>query len=302
MFSVNNIRKEFIVDFWKDPFVALGDLSFEIEEGKITGFLGANGAGKTTFLKILLQFIQPTKGEISYFGGISQREFFKQLGYMPERPYYYEYLTGREFLRYCGKLQDLSDNEIDQAIELWTNELKINFALDRSLKSYSKGMLQRVGFASSLLHRPKLVVLDEPLSGLDPVGRKEFKDILLKINQEYGCTVFFSSHIVSDVEEVSENVVVIDKGALVYQGKINDLLAKSSSKLIKIEISEFSQNLKEKCEHVIKKRSTGVNEYVYCTREDKQELITEIIKENIEIISLSHENYSLEEVVYKLNE
>ena len=302
MFTVKNVRKEFIVDFWKDPFVALEDLSFEIEEGKITGFLGANGAGKTTFLKILLQFIQPTKGEISYVDGISQKEFLKRLGYMPERPYYYEYLTGREFLRYCGKLQDLSDKKIDEAIDLWTNELKVNFALDRSIKSYSKGMLQRVGFASALLHDPKLVVLDEPLSGLDPVGRKEFKDILLKINQEYGCTVFFSSHIVSDVEEVSENVVVIDKGALVYQGRINDLLSRASSKLIKIEISELTETIKSNSDSMIEKTASGVNDYVYCSRENKEELLKSIISEGVEVISLVHENYSLEEVVYKLNE
>ena len=196
----------------------------------------------------------------------------------------------------------MSDKKIDDAIEFWTNELNVNFALDRSLKSYSKGMLQRVGFASALLHDPKLVVLDEPLSGLDPVGRKEFKDILLKINQEFGCTVFFSSHIVSDVEEVSENVVVIDKGALVYQGKINDLLNQASSKLIKVEISELTDSFKNNCQSIIEKTTSGVNDYVYCSRENKKELLREIMNEDIEILSLVHENYTLEEVVYKLNE
>ncbi|MAE57525.1 MAG: ABC transporter [Halobacteriovorax sp.] len=301
MFTVKNIRKEFIVDFWKDPFVALEDLSFELEKGKITGFLGANGAGKTTFLKILLRFIQPSSGEISYLDGVSTNDFFKNLGYMPERPYYYEYLTGREFLRYCGKLQNLKSDKIDKAIDFWTHELKVNFALDRNLKSYSKGMLQRIGFASALLHDPSLVVLDEPLSGLDPMGRKEFKDILLKVNQEFGCTVFFSSHIVSDVEEVSENVVVIDKGSLVYQGNINSLLDQSASKLVKIEVDRVSDEL-QKAEHqIIEKMTIGSRNYLYCYKENQEKLIKEMANSSINIISLNQESYSLEEVVYKLN-
>lgn len=301
MFSVKNIRKEFTVDFWKDPFVALEDLSFELEKGKITGFLGANGAGKTTFLKILLQFISPTSGEISYSDGISSKDFFKNLGYMPERPYYYEYLTGREFLRYCGKLQNLSNDKIDKAIKFWTKELKVDFALDRNLKSYSKGMLQRVGFASALLHDPSLVVLDEPLSGLDPIGRKEFKDILLKINQEFGCTVFFSSHIVSDVEEVSENVVVIDKGSLVYQGNINQLINQSATKLVKIEVDNISEQVKESCKNIIEKIVVGSRDQIYLLKENQDRLINELVENKVNIISLNQESYSLEEVVYKLN-
>ncbi len=302
MFIANNIRKEFQEDFWKSPFVALDDLSFKIEEGKITGFLGANGAGKTTFLKILLNFIMPTKGEVSYIGNITNRDFFKQLGYMPERPYYYEHLTGREFLVYVGKLQDLSEEQIDKAIEKWTKELKVFFALDRSLKSYSKGMLQRVGFAGALLHNPSLVILDEPLSGLDPIGRKEFKDILLKINREYGCTVFFSSHIVSDVEEVSENVVVIDKGKLVYQGKIDELLENSSTKLMRIEVEKLPEDFLSAHKDVIIKTSFAINQYLYCHKKDQQSLMMTLLSNNIDILSLGHESYSLEEVVYKLNE
>lgn len=301
MFEVKNIRKEFQEDFWKEPFVALNDLSFSIEEGKITGFLGANGAGKTTFLKILLDFITPTSGSISFNNNMSKKEFFQNLGYMPERPYYYEYLTGREFLLYVGKLQNVEGKKLAEAIDRWTKELKVDFALDRSLKSYSKGMLQRVGFAGALLHDPSLVVLDEPLSGLDPVGRKEFKDILVKINREYNCTVFFSSHIVSDVEEVSENVIVIDKGNLVYQGNINELLNQSSSNLVKLEVSHLPDSFIQDNKDIILKTNTGINECVFCTKDNQQKLISKIYESSLDIISINRESLTLEEVVYNLN-
>lgn len=301
MFEVKNIRKEFCEDFWKEPFVALHDLSFAIEEGKITGFLGANGAGKTTFLKILLNFITPTSGEISFINKMPKNEIFQKLGYMPERPYYYEYLTGREFLIYVGKLQNVEGKRLNDAISRWTKELKVDFALDRSLKSYSKGMLQRIGFAGALLHNPSLVVLDEPLSGLDPIGRKEFKDILIKINREYNCTVFFSSHIVSDVEEVSENVIVIDKGSLVYQGNINELLNQSSSNLVKLELSSLPESFLQENKDIIVRTGTGINEYVFCTKENQRQLISEAYSKNVDIISINRESLTLEEVVYNLN-
>ena len=301
MFNVRNISKEFQEDFWKEPFKALDDFSFELPEGVITGFLGANGAGKTTFLKILLKFIKPTSGDIQY-KNFEDKKIFKDIGYMPERPYYYEHLTGREFLTYCGKLQDLSDEELEKAISLWTKELKVDFALDRYLKSYSKGMLQRVGFASALLHNPKLVILDEPLSGLDPIGRKEFKDILVKLNKEYGCTVFFSSHIVSDVEEVCENVVVIEKGRLVYQGKISDLLTQASKKLLKIEVEGLGIDFLEVEELIEKQSESTLNTNVFCKRENLNNLISYVISKDKKLLSVTHENYSLEEVVYKLNE
>ena len=301
MLVVEQITKDFQEDFWKEPFRALDNFSFSLVEGKITGFLGANGAGKTTFLKILLGFIKATSGSVAFPSISSEREIFKLIGYMPERPYYYEHLTGREYLTYCGKLQDLSTDQINSAIDLWTKELKVDFALDRSLKSYSKGMLQRVGFASALLHNPRLVILDEPLSGLDPIGRKEFKDILVKLNQDYGCTVFFSSHIVSDVEEVCENVVVIEKGKLVYEGGIKELLAQASSKFIRVEI-EGKTDISSDIEVLIEKMSETVNTYLFCAHDKLNDLLVQLIACDLKVISVNHENYTLEEVVYKLNE
>ncbi len=292
MFKALSITKEFQEDFWKKKFKALDDLSFELEEGKITGFLGANGAGKTTFLKILLQFIQPTEGRVEFLG----KDFFKSIGYMPERPYYYEHLTGREYLNYCGQLQDLSKKKIEQATQKWTKELKVDFALDRLLKGYSKGMLQRIGFASALLHDPTLVILDEPLSGLDPVGRKEFKDVLVKINQEYGCTVFFSSHIVSDVEEVCDNVVVIDHGKLIYNGEIKTLLSSNSRHNYifeldtKLDLGSIEHNFVEK----------GGNFYFTVDQAIKDDILKKVNDSGASLISMKHDSLSLEEVVYKL--
>ncbi len=293
VFVASSISKEFQEDFWKKKFFALKDLSFEIEKGKITGFLGANGAGKTTFLKILLRFITPTSGEINFKG---DQEFFKSVGYMPERPYYYEHLTGREYLRYCGKLQDLSDEKIEKSSLKWTKELKVDFALDRILKTYSKGMLQRIGFASALLHDPELIILDEPLSGLDPVGRKEFKDILVSINQKYNCTVFFSSHIVSDVEEVCHNVLVIEKGELIYNGEIQKLLTQSSEQNVIFELDRLPKNWEKEMESSRK----GEHFFVTVDLEDKSKFTKTLLSEGVDILSMNHDTYTLEEVVYNL--
>ncbi|MFG1482238.1 ABC transporter ATP-binding protein, partial [Halobacteriovorax sp. HFRX-1_3] len=234
MLVCHNISKSFKKDFWAKEFIALKNVNFELTEGKIVGFLGANGAGKTTLIKIILSFIKPNSGSVKILGNDWTDDNVRRLvGYMPERPYYYQNLTGLEFLYYCGELQEVSREIVDKNIEKWATKLEIKFALDRKIKGYSKGMLQRLGFVSVLLHNPRLIILDEPLSGLDPIGRKEFKDVIKEVNEE-GVSVFFSSHIVNDVEEVCDDVVVLEAGEIIYNGPIKELVAKNTSNQFEI--------------------------------------------------------------------
>jgi ABC-2 type transport system ATP-binding protein len=191
----------------------------------MVGFLGANGAGKTTSLKIIMDFIRPTSGEVKFGAdlGVSKLEIRRNLGFLPERPYFYPNLTGLEFLYFMGTLSEIPRNEITHEIANWAPRFRVDHALGRELKTYSKGMLQRIGFLSTILHHPKLIILDEPLSGLDPIGRKELKDVIIEVHKQ-GKTVFFSSHIVPDVEEICDRVIFLKEGKLVYDGPVNSLL------------------------------------------------------------------------------
>jgi ABC-2 type transport system ATP-binding protein len=284
MITFKNVTKIFKTELFTKPFQALDELSFSVEEGKVTGFLGANGAGKTTSLKILMDFVRKTSGEITFsksLGG-SNTEIFKNIGFLPERAYFYPHLTGEEFCYYMGGLQNLSSKEIKLQVQNWAPKFKIDFALDRKIRTYSKGMLQRIGFLVTLLHDPKIIILDEPLSGLDPIGRKELKDIILEV-KALGKTVFFSSHIVSDVEEVCDRVIFIKDGKLVYEGDVQDILSKSEGSLSEIKYFEANE-MKSK-----EVKSTALNTE-----------IEELIKSNNQIVSVNSKRLTLEEIFYKV--
>lgn len=297
MFNFENVSKEFQTDFWAKPFLAFKEVSFNVKPGNIVGFLGANGAGKTTGIKMLLNFIKPTSGSIGFdkIMGSTQREIYRNIGYLPERPYFYPDLNGEEFLKYIGKLNDLKDLEIKQSVDKWAKLLKIDSALDRKLRFYSKGMLQRLGFVSALIHEPKLLILDEPLSGLDPLGRKEFKEIMSSLGKEEK-TVFFSSHILNDVEEVSEDVVILESGSLIYSGNIDELISKKSTDDYEILIrgnedslkSHFPEALLSRGTVRLKKNGEGLNVF-----------LESAIKNNFKIQSVNKITPNLEEIIYK---
>lgn len=284
MLEFCEVTKIFKSDLLKKPFVALDKVSFIIPEGKIIGFLGANGAGKTTSIKIAMDFIRPTSGKV-IFGealGNSKEEAFKVLGYLPERPFFYPHLTGREFCTYMGKISNLKKSTIAEQIERWAGRFKIDFALDREIKTYSKGMLQRVGFLATLLHDPKLIVLDEPLSGVDPIGRKELKEIMLEVNK-LGKTIFFSSHIVSDMEEICDEVICLRDGKMVFAGNVDKLINENVKPLYKITSS-----------HDGKVQTTEIE------TEKKESTLKALLENGAEILKVEQDKPSLEEVFYKV--
>ena len=301
MFRFNNISKEYRGHFWEKKFVALDNVSLRVGEGEVVGFLGANGAGKTTSIKIIMNFISPTSGEIEFDEKLGKNsvERFSNIGFFPERPYFYPHLTGREFIGYLGQLNKVEQNIIEKRLVFWAEKLRLTFALDRKIRSYSKGMLQRLGFISANIHDPKLIVLDEPLSGLDPVGRKEFKDTL-KYLSEQGKTIFFSSHIVSDIEEVCKKVIVLESGKLMYQGSISELIEKDSHTYVTIRVKTRIQPDKN---FYIKSQvidyGQGVYEYeVEKTLQDK--FLNEILRQSGDILFLGVINPTLEEIIYKI--
>ncbi len=294
MFEVKDIKKSYKSDFWSKPNDVLTGVSFSVEEGQVVGFLGANGAGKTTLLKIMMGFSSMDSGEIHFFDHQEFKSVAKDIGYLPERPYFYPHLTGREMVEFMGTLCDFNSTAINENINKYAKRLKIDFALDRKIKGYSKGMLQRLGMLCTLIHNPRLIILDEPLSGLDPQGRKDIKDLIVELSNE-GKTIFFSSHIVNDVEEVCEKVVVLDKGKIVYKGSIVDLINENSSQTVVVTLSREVLGLKE-----LSLSLSNINDKpVYTIKEsDREEFLAIALQNKSKVLKLVTSTPTLEEVVY----
>jgi ABC-2 type transport system ATP-binding protein len=223
--EIEELTKDYEVGFWRKRKVrALDGLSLHVNEGEIFGFLGANGAGKTTTLKLLMRLMFPTSGKARILGhDIADLAMHHRIGYLPENPYFYDYLTAREFLDYCGRLFGIAPSARKQrATELLTRVHLDTKSWDVQLRKFSKGMLQRVGLAQALVNDPAIVFLDEPMSGLDPVGRREVRDLIAGLRQE-GKTVFMNSHILSDIEVLCDRVAILKSGKLAHVGNLDEL-------------------------------------------------------------------------------
>lgn len=209
--------------------LALDDFSLLIEQGEVFGFLGPNGAGKSTALKILLNFVYPSAGTVSLMGkSVSDSRSRGSIGYLPENPYFYDYLTAEEILWFGGKASGLHKNEIHDRTDMLLDRMGLKASCKRPLRTYSKGMVQRAGLALALVHDPEVVVLDEPMSGLDPIGRKLVGDLILELKSQ-GKTVFFSSHILTDVERLCDRAGIIVGGRLRLVGNLPDLLSSAGT-------------------------------------------------------------------------
>lgn len=228
--KVEGLNKSFPGSAFEKAKQVLFDVSFRVRAGVTTGFIGVNGSGKTTSLKCILGFIHPQKGAISIFGRPqSELAVRARLGYLPERPYLYEYLTAHEFLKFHWELTG-GGADFAGACTRALDRVNLRHAEHKRIRAFSKGMMQRVGFAQALLRDPEMLILDEPMSGLDPDGRYLIKDILRE-EKKRGRTVFFSTHYLSDVEELCEDLVVIDQGRIRYQGPTLDLVGRGSSRV-----------------------------------------------------------------------
>ena len=224
--ETEHLTKDYAVGFWRPrPYRALDDLTLRIESNEVFGFLGPNGAGKTTTLKLLTQLIYPTSGRISIFGrSPGDPEVRRRIGFLPEAPYFYDYLTAEELLAYFGGLFGLRGQACRARAAQLLDRVGIGGERRLPLRKFSKGMLQRVGLAQAILNQPDIVFLDEPMSGLDPLGRRDVRALILEL-RDRGCTVFFSSHILSDAEALCSRVGIIVGGQLVTAGSLSDILA-----------------------------------------------------------------------------
>jgi ABC-2 type transport system ATP-binding protein len=220
------LTKDYTIGFWrKHPCRALDGLTLEVERGEVFGFLGPNGAGKTTTLKLLMQLVFPTAGRAEILGRpIGDLDAKRRLGYLPENPYFYDYLTAEELLVYFARLFGFNSADARARASSLLDEVGIAGERRLQLRKLSKGMIQRVGIAQAIINRPELVILDEPMSGLDPLGRREVRALILRLRNQ-GCTVFFSSHVLSDAESMCSRVAILARGRLVAAGRLTDMLA-----------------------------------------------------------------------------
>ncbi|HEV7643941.1 MAG TPA: ABC transporter ATP-binding protein [Pyrinomonadaceae bacterium] len=241
--EIENLTKDYEVGFFKKKKVrALDGLNLQVEPGQIFGFLGGNGAGKTTTIKLLMGLMFPTSGTARILGeDISSTKMHSRIGYVPENPYFYDYLTARELMMYFAELFGIEPAERKRRSELLLTRVGLEEAAwNRQLRKFSKGMLQRTGLAQSLINDPEIVFMDEPMSGLDPMGRREIRELIAGLREE-GKTVFMSTHILSDIEVLCDNVAILRQGKLAATGKLDDLLAQSGeTQTFEIHVSGIS--------------------------------------------------------------
>ena len=230
--QISNLTKDYKTGFFKQRSVrALDGLTLEVRSGQIFGFLGGNGAGKTTTIKILMGLLHPTTGEAKILGqDISEIDVHRRLGYCPENPYFYDYLTPLELLNYFGEIFGLNSQKRKERSTDLLNAVGLQKSdWNKHLRKFSKGMLQRIGLAQSLLNDPEIIFLDEPMSGLDPIGRREIRELIAGL-RTHGKTVFMSTHILSDIESLCDEVAILSRGKLTATGNLQDLLTSSSDR------------------------------------------------------------------------
>jgi ABC-2 type transport system ATP-binding protein len=229
--EIDNLTKSYPVGFWKKQFrPALKGLSLSVERGETFGFIGPNGAGKTTTLKLLMGIIFPTAGSAHILGkDIADAEIKKKIGFLPEQPYFYDYLNPSELLDYYASLSGVSATERKKRIPELLERVGLADSARKQLRKFSKGMLQRVGIAQAIIHDPEVIFLDEPMSGLDPIGRHEIREMIQGL-KDAGKTIFFSTHILSDVEALCDRVAVVHKGELRGIGVMNELRSSTGGK------------------------------------------------------------------------
>src|SRR5882724_381655 len=292
--ETNNLAKTYAVGFWrKRPRVALRPLNLTVEAGEVFGFLGPNGAGKTTTLKLLMGLVFPTAGSARILGmAVDDPRVKAQIGFLPEQPYFYDYLTARELLEYYGELSGVDPKQRSRKVDEVLQRVGLRDAAAVQLRKFSKGMLQRAGIAQAILHDPKVLFFDEPMSGLDPMGRREVRDLMEQLKHE-GKTVFFSTHILSDAEALCDRVAIIHRGELRGVGAVAELTSSVHGQVELVwqgtAVPVSIQALGADC-HVTGDTVRAV------LPEDKQDVAIEILRrERLRLISVTPVRASLED-------
>jgi ABC-2 type transport system ATP-binding protein len=292
--EILDLEKTYHVGFWrKRPKLALRPLRLTIEQGEVFGFLGPNGAGKTTTLKLLMGLVSPTAGTARILGmDFDDPKVKAQIGFLPEQPYFYDYLTAEELLTYYAQLSGVPAKGRSKRVAEMLERFGLTDSARVQLRKYSKGMMQRVGLAQAILHDPRVVFLDEPMSGLDPMGRREVREMIQHMRNE-GKTVFFSTHILSDAEALCDRVAIIYQGELRGVGAVADLTSQTQRK---VEIIFCSPTVPAELTALgVEARVSGdmVNAVIH---EEKQDAALEILRhEHMRLISLTPVRSSLEE-------
>lgn len=301
--EIENLSKDYETGFLKKKKVrALDGLNLNVESGQIFGFLGGNGAGKTTAIKLLMRLTFPTSGSAKILGqDISDVKMHSRIGYCPENPYFYDYLKASELMDYFGELFGLNPAERKQKTKELLNRVGLaEENWNKQLRKFSKGMLQRVGLAQALINDPEIVFLDEPMSGLDPIGRREIRELIAEL-RETGTTVFMSSHILSDIEALCDNVAILRKGKLVKTGNLHELLTESGeTQTFEINVKNVSAQDLESAISVVSDASitnkpNGAN--IHVTSENDIEEVLKITKKTGgKLVSVQPIKQSLEEL------
>ena len=292
--EILGLEKTYLVGFWrKRPKRALHPLHLTVEEGEVFGFLGPNGAGKTTTLKLLMGLVFPTSGSARLLGrDWTDPEVKAQIGFLPEQPYFYDYLTAHELLNYYGQLSGVPGKDRKRRIDEVLQRVGLTDVKGVQLRKFSKGMLQRAGIAQAILHDPKLVFFDEPMSGLDPMGRREVRDLMEQLKHE-GKTVFFSTHILSDAEALCDRVAIIHQGELRGVGAVADLTSSVQGKVEVIwqgrEVPPSMKALGAEC-HV-----TGDTVRAVLAESQQDAAIDALRRERMRLIAITPVRTSLEE-------
>jgi ABC-2 type transport system ATP-binding protein len=255
---LTDVTKIFPVPFQRRSIVAVRDLNLEVAPGQIYGLLGPNGSGKSTTLKIILGLVPPTRGQARIFGRDSDRVASREsVGFLPESPYFYKFLTGEETLRFYGKLCGLRSANLKKRVEEMLELVGLTSARKRRLAGYSKGMLQRIGLAQALIQEPALLVLDEPTAGVDPAGAREIRDLILALKSR-GITVLLSSHLLGQVQEICDRVGILANGVLVREGPLRDLLGLENQTQFVVEGA--SRQLLDEIEKLVNRSGARVTE------------------------------------------
>jgi ABC-2 type transport system ATP-binding protein len=294
--KVEGLQKTFRLGFFRKRVEAVRSVSFEVKKGETFGLLGPNGAGKTTSIKAILRLIMPDAGQITLFGAPLSLDARRRIGYLPENPYVYQYLRAHEFLDLCGRLMGMPRAQRKKRAEEMIEQVGLAHAVDRPIGRFSKGMMQRMGLAQALLHDPELLILDEPMSGLDPVGRKQVRDIILA-ERRAGKTLIFTSHVLSDVEMLCDRIAIVHKGEVVARGTLDELLRREVRR-VTIQLSGVSAELKAS----FAARGLGLREHeglLYVTIEGDHgvnPLLSEALAQGATVVEVEPERETLEDL------